>query len=63
MILGRSVLDQHGIYLNDNATRSSVHSPLAQAVEVLDKLDKDNRLVNKCAEFIRRLSETQNGQG
>ncbi|KAL7946815.1 C6 transcription factor [Trichoderma barbatum] len=63
MILGRSVLTQHGVYIDDDATSSPVHSFLTKAVEALDKLDKDNLLVYNCAKFIRHLSERQSGQG
>ncbi|KAL2816933.1 fungal-specific transcription factor domain-containing protein [Aspergillus granulosus] len=62
VILGRSVLERHGVYINDNATRGSVQSPLNQAVESLDKLDKDNYLVSNCARFIARLSQSQSDQ-
>lgn len=64
MLLGRSVLAQHGVYTeNDDVGSSSTHSFLTKAVESLDKLDKDNRLVYNCAKFIRHLSERQSGQG
>lgn len=63
MILGRSVLEQHAVYINDNATQSSVQDSLNQAVESLDKLDKDNHVVYDCARFIARLSQPQSDQG
>lgn len=63
VILGRAVLERHEVYIDDNATRSSVHSPLNQAVEALDKLEKDNHLVYNCAMVIGRLSQPQSGQG
>lgn len=63
MVLGRSVLDQHGVYIDDNATQNPVQGPLNQAVEALDKLDRDNRLVYNCAKFIKRFSQPQSGQG
>lgn len=63
MVLGRSVLDQYGVYINDNATQSSVQGVLNHAAEALDKLDRDNRLVYNCAKFIRRFSQQLSGQG
>ncbi|RFU74881.1 c6 transcription factor [Trichoderma arundinaceum] len=63
VIIGRSVLVQHGVCIDDEATSSPVHSFLTKAVEALEKLDKDNRLVYNCAKFIRHLSERQGGQG
>lgn len=63
MVLGRSVLDQHGVYIDHNATQDPVQGRLNQAVEVLDKLDRDNRLAYNCAKFIRRFSQPQSGQG
>ncbi|CAK46090.1 hypothetical protein M747DRAFT_286646 [Aspergillus niger ATCC 13496] len=62
VILGRSVLEQHAVYINDNATQSSVQDSLNQAVESLDKLDKDNHVVYDCARFIARLSQPQSDQ-
>jgi hypothetical protein len=63
MILGRSVLAQHGVYIDDDTTSSPVRSFLTKAVEALGKLDKDNLLVNNCVKFIRHLSERQSRQG
>ncbi|GKZ16496.1 hypothetical protein AbraCBS73388_000071 [Aspergillus brasiliensis] len=63
VILGRSVLEQHGAYISDDVTQSSVQTPLNQEVEALDKLDKDNFLVYNCARFIARLSQSQSDQG
>ncbi|RAH67118.1 uncharacterized protein BO66DRAFT_355744 [Aspergillus aculeatinus CBS 121060] len=60
VILGRSVLSQHGVYTNDSS--NSAEARLAQALEALDRLDKDNRQVYNCAKFIRQLLEPQNGQ-
>ncbi|OJJ04195.1 hypothetical protein ASPVEDRAFT_136194 [Aspergillus versicolor CBS 583.65] len=62
VVLGSSVLDQHGVYINDDATQNSVQGPLNQAVEALDKLDRDNRMVYNCAKFIRRVSQQLSGQ-
>ncbi|KAL7950093.1 C6 transcription factor [Trichoderma barbatum] len=63
VILGRSVLAQHGVHIDEDAPGRSVQSLLAKAVESLDKLDKGNRLVYNCAKFIRQLSERQSRQG
>lgn len=63
MVLGRSVLDHHGVYINDSATQSSVQGVLDDAVEALERLDRDNRLVYNCATFIRRFSQQLSGQG
>ena len=63
MILARSILAQHGVYSDDDSPGRSVHSFLIKALESLDKLDKGNRLVYKCAKFIRQLSERHSGQG
>lgn len=57
------MLEQHGVYINDNATQSSVQDFLNQAVESLDKLDKDNHVVYNCARFIAHLSKPQDDQG
>lgn len=63
MLLGRSVLAQHGVYADDDSSSSPVHSFLTKALEALDKLDRDNRLVYNCAKFIRQLFERQRGHG
>ncbi|KAH8809243.1 C6 transcription factor [Xylogone sp. PMI_703] len=62
IILSRSVLSQHGIYASLGSNSSSIRSFLTRAVESLKKLDKDNRLVCNCANFIRHLSERQSSQ-
>ncbi|KAL7904135.1 C6 transcription factor [Trichoderma velutinum] len=63
IILGRSVLAQHGVYIDDDNTSGPVSSFLTKAVEALDKLDKDNLLINNCTKFIRHFSERRSGQG
>lgn len=63
VILERSVLERHALYINDNATRENVQSPLNQAIEFLDKLDKENYFFSNCARFIARLSQSQSDQG
>ncbi|KAJ3521117.1 hypothetical protein NM208_g13442 [Fusarium decemcellulare] len=62
VVLGRSILAQHGVYLDEDAPGRSVSSLLAKAVESLDKLDKGNDLVNNCARFIKYLAEKQGVQ-
>ncbi|RDW65946.1 fungal specific transcription factor domain-containing protein [Aspergillus mulundensis] len=64
IIIGRSVLEQHRVYVNDGASSaSSAQYYLNQSVEALDKLDIENRLVRNCAKVIRRLAQPQNGKG
>ncbi|CEL06043.1 hypothetical protein ASPCAL07154 [Aspergillus calidoustus] len=64
VIIGRSVLEQQGVYINDGAgSPSSAQQHLNQSVEALDKLDNENRLVRNCAKVIRRLAQPQHGKG
>jgi hypothetical protein len=63
VILGRSVLEQHGAYVNDDVTQKPVQSLLSQVIEGLDELDNENHLVYNCARFIARLSQPQSDKG
>ena len=58
MIIGRSLLEDHEIFVQDNPGTSAA-SVLSKAVEILEQLDRDNRLARNCAKFIRQLSNRQ----